>query len=81
MVTVPGGARRPGSDDLDLFADDACFLAFEAYVGTSYDNSDLDYAAAAPNVAAWKAGDRRIWCLVDTSSKAPGSGSVRGTGR
>ena len=48
-----------------------------AYVGSSYDDSDLDYGAVAPSRSAWRAGDHRLWCLVNSATYRGGRGSVR----
>jgi hypothetical protein len=57
-------ARYPDPRDLAAFADDHCLLAFEAYVGSSIDDSDLDYAGVVPSRDAWDAGDRTVACAL-----------------
>ncbi|WP_426573570.1 septum formation family protein [Aquihabitans sp. McL0605] len=81
VVVTPGARKAPGHDNLASFADDACAVAFEDYVGSSVDDSGLDYAAVAPDASAWAAGDRRIWCLADTTTLDVGEGSVRNSHR
>lgn len=74
IVEIPAGSRRPSRDDLAYYADDTCLLAFEGYVGSDYDSSDLDYQPVVPNRSAWDQEDRTLWCLVDTGGQ---SGTVR----
>jgi hypothetical protein len=81
VVVTPGSRKAPSHDNLASFADDACTVAFEDYVGSSVNDTALDYAAVAPDATAWAAGDRRIWCLADTSSLDVGEGSVRNSHR
>src|SRR6266508_2565862 len=57
-------AGYPGPRDLAAFADDHCLLAFEAYVGSSIDNSDLDFAGVVPSPDAWNAGDHTVACAL-----------------
>jgi hypothetical protein len=67
-ASTPGpgvaAARYPDPRDLAAFADDHCLLAFEAYVGSSIDDSDLDYAGVVPSREAWDAGDRTVACAL-----------------
>ena len=58
------GARYPDPRDLAAFADDQCLLAFEAYVGSTIEDSDLDYAGVVPSRAAWDAGSRTVACAL-----------------
>jgi hypothetical protein len=67
-ASTPGpgvaAARYPDPRDLAAFADDHCLLAFEAYVGSSIDDSDLDYAGVVPSRETWDAGDRTVACAL-----------------
>jgi hypothetical protein len=74
VLEVPGASHRPGTDDIGYFADDACLLAFQGYVGQDYDSSGYDYDVRVPSRAAWEAADRTVWCLVDADGAV---GSVR----
>ena len=80
IIEAPAAEDRPSSSDLDLFVDGACGIAFRGYVGSAYDDSDLDYEAVVPDRAAWAAGDRRVWCLLDSSLYRDGEGSARDSG-
>lgn len=81
VTEAPGGEQRPSSEDLGAYADGACLLAFESYVGADFDDSVLDYWALVPDEDAWKRGDRSVWCLVDTTDGHGDDGTVKGTGR
>ncbi len=80
VEVAPTSKVWPGRSDLDYFVDGACAIAFHNYVGTRYDDSDLDYEAIVPSKSAWHAGDRRVWCLLDSSTYQGGRGSARGSG-
>jgi hypothetical protein len=75
----PTGYPDPG--DLAAFTDDYCLLAFEAFVGSDYVDSDLDYTGIIPSRAAWEAGDRRIICALRHVDGDSMVGSARGTRR
>lgn len=81
VLDAPGRSGRPAEADLEAFGDDACLLAFEQYVGSDYDDSDLDYQVVVPDRSAWDRGDRSVWCLVDTTDGFGQDGTVRGTHR
>jgi hypothetical protein len=51
-------------DDLSRFADEACLVSFEAYVGETYDNSQFDYYAVIPSEPMWASGTKTIHCLL-----------------
>jgi hypothetical protein len=70
----------PGYSDLDADADDACYDAFEAYVGDSYDDSDYDYGYFDPDEAEWRNGERRVVCVVLAGLDDHLTGSVRNGG-
>jgi hypothetical protein len=58
-------ADRPFErDDLANFADSACYLAFQPYVGVSYDESDFDYLPVIPSEKAWESGERTVHCVL-----------------
>ncbi len=74
---IPASDRRPGDDALDAFVSEACALAFRSYTGDDPETTTLDIGAVVPDRAAWTAGERRIWCLVDSSGANDGVGSIR----
>ena len=59
--------------------EDACVPAFEGYVGRAYDDSGLDYWGVPPSADAWAAGDRSLFCLLDSGLYNDGEGSARGS--
>lgn len=55
----------PGPLLIDEFAVDACFEAFEPYVGLSYEFSRFDYGWMTPTLEGWTdAGDHEILYLL-----------------
>jgi hypothetical protein len=81
VITAPGERSTPGDDMLATFVDEACTMAFEDYVGSGVNESELGYGGVAPSDEAWAEGDRRVWCLVDTTILEPGEGTVRNSRR
>jgi hypothetical protein len=51
--------------ELGAFADQACLLAFEPFVGTTFELSEYDYSAIVPSPAAWSEGVRTVHCVLD----------------
>jgi Septum formation len=79
VVAMPDVARPPGGDDLEFFVDDACRLAFADYIGENFDDSGLLFWAVPPSDQAWQAGDRQLYCLLDSIDHNDGRGSARGS--
>jgi len=73
--------RYPNADDLAAFADDHCLLAFEGFVGSDFDGSDLDFTGIIPSRAAWEAGDRTVACALWQADGDSMVGSARDSGR
>jgi len=80
LVEELGDGGWPGYDSVDGSADEACYDAFEPYVGTSWEWSDLDYGYFLPDQGEWTAGEHRVVCVVLGSQDAL-RGSVQGSGR
>jgi hypothetical protein len=80
IAALPDTRLPPGDTDVDFFADGACRLAFEDYVGDDYDTSTLFFGAVVPSDRAWEEGERRVFCLLDASGYRDGRGSARGSG-
>jgi hypothetical protein len=80
VASMPDTQLPPGDTNVDFFADGACRLAFEDYVGADYDSSALFFGAVVPSSRAWEEGDRRVFCLLDSSGYRDGRGSARGSG-
>jgi hypothetical protein len=54
----------PADAAFDAYVADNCYPAFAAYVGKSYDDSELSIYWLAPTTEAWGAGDRSVQCAV-----------------
>jgi hypothetical protein len=74
------GGRFPRTD-LATFADSACTLAFEPYVGRGSDSSDYDYRPIVPAEAAWNDGVRTVHCVLFAPDGEPDVGSAHRSGR
>jgi hypothetical protein len=81
LVEELGDGAWPGYDDVDVSADEACYDAFEAYVGRSWELSDLDYGYFLPDQGEWAEGEHRVVCAVLPRSEDALRGSVQGSGR
>jgi hypothetical protein len=81
VPTIGGDLAHPvNRDDLAAYADDACYLAFEPYVGATYDDSSFDYVAVLPSPRAWTAGERTVYCLLAPYDTDTTTGSANGSG-
>ena len=54
----------PSDDAFDQYVVDNCNPAFATYVGTAYDDSELDVYWLVPTDDAWRAGDRTVQCAA-----------------
>ena len=61
VATMPAG-DYPGSEGFADYVSQTCIPAFEAYIGTAYDDSVLDIFWLEPTVEAWADGDRAVQC-------------------
>lgn len=69
----------PGDATISAFSLDACLGPFEAYVGMSYAESNLDFAFLAPTAEGWNTnGDRTVTCFLYAADLSKLSGSSRG---
>lgn len=57
-LTTPAEGADP------TFADQFCYDAFAPFVGTSYEESALDYTFLSPTAESWEQGDDVLQCLV-----------------
>jgi hypothetical protein len=81
VPTIGGDLAYPvNRDDLAAYADDACYLAFEPYVGATYDDSSFDYVAVLPSPQAWTAGERTVFCVLAPYDTDTTTGSANGSG-
>lgn len=83
LEDLPQGNDEPYPGDAAIAqqADEICYSSFEAYVGSSYEESALGYSYYLPSPDTWSAGDREVVCIVVDIDGAPLTGSVRGSGR
>ncbi|HUR52473.1 MAG TPA: septum formation family protein [Mycobacteriales bacterium] len=70
----------PGTSDVGYAADSLCEEAFKGYVGTSYQDSELDYEFYAPTEAEWGDGKHQVVCVITPAGDSL-VGSVKGSGR
>jgi hypothetical protein len=62
---APRSAPFPGEEAVNKVAQDGCLKRFEAYVGRTYDGSELQVAVIAPGEKSWKEEhDRAIACIL-----------------
>ncbi|MGY4858816.1 septum formation family protein [Cryobacterium sp. AP23] len=63
----------PGDDVISQAAEDGCVAEFPNFVGTSYEESALDFNYLSPTEGSWENGDREILCIVMGADKTTGS--------
>ncbi len=71
----------PGDDAVFQSAGEGCQGEFEAFVGTPYDQSALDFAPIVPNQVAWDEGDREVSCAVYDPEGGKVTGTLKGAAR
>jgi putative regulator of septum formation len=59
-----GEAEFPGTAEIEEQATSECGSAFEDYVGTSVDDSELEATFLAPSEETWGQGDREVVCIA-----------------
>ena len=66
VVSHPGGgdAPYPSNEEFTQAAAPTCVNAFENYVGTPLDQSEIGMTTITPTPDGWKGGDRQIQCVV-----------------
>ncbi|GAA1731504.1 DUF4190 domain-containing protein [Aeromicrobium alkaliterrae] len=77
-VTLDDGSY-PGDRDVAMQADEACYQEFSAWVGTSYEDSELEYFNYLPTQESWDTGDRLITCVVISMDDV--TGTLEGSSR
>lgn len=81
IATWTGSGGYPTEDAMVGFVIDECIPAFEAYVGRSFQSSQLDFVHFVPVEAGWAAGDRVFQCAMFDPAVAELSESLRNTNR
>jgi hypothetical protein len=70
----------PGDDALTETSWNGCYEAFEAYVGTSYEASELDFYNYQPTKGTWiREKDRTVQCILFSYEDV--TGTLRDSGR
>jgi hypothetical protein len=80
LLQYPGDTF-PGVDVMLDEANELCIGDFEAYVGLSYDESELDVYPFVPTEASWDNDDREIVCALYALDLSKLTGSMRGAAR
>ena len=62
-ASMPEGTF-PGDPGFKTYVQANCFPAFASYVGTAYDDSNLDVYWLQPTAEGWGDGDRSVQCAV-----------------
>lgn len=73
------GSSFPGDEVVATLADDLCVVAFDGYLGVSYQQSVYEFGWLVPTSASWDAGDREVICFIYDPTFAKITGSVEGT--
>jgi hypothetical protein len=80
----PAGSDDPFPGDMPLstYADEQCYQRFPDFVGTSYEQSSLDFVYLFPTEDGWEEiDDRGIVCVLVTMDGSRLTGSSAGSGR
>jgi Septum formation len=78
--TMPPG-DFPTDDGFNAWLEANCAPAFEAYVGTPLENSELEVFWLSPTSEAWNAGERSIQCAINHPTIHRLTESFKGSGR
>lgn len=80
-LAVPGPSY-PGEDALRIAGDEGCLAQFESYVGTPYEDSELDVEPILPEASAWDGrGEPQIRCALFDDAGIPLEEPARGSNR
>ena len=80
-VTTLKNDTMPSRDEMDELVHNTCYETFEAYVGTSPEETTLDYTAMSPTKQTWAKGDRDIVCIAVPTGDEKLTESVRNSGK
>ncbi len=75
------GEPFPGLEAIVAFADNECLARFEGFVGSTFEDSELDVFYLHPQDQSWTLGDREVVCGISTVDGSALEGSVEGSGR
>ena len=79
-ITAIDRQALPSRDEMDDLVFDTCYNTFEAYVGSTPEETSLDYTAFSPTKATWATGDRDIICIAVPTGDDKLTQSVRNSG-
>jgi hypothetical protein len=71
----------PSDDAVTSEAGERCMETFESYVGSTYEESELDFSFLWPTSDSWDAGERTVMCSLRTMNGSKLEGSAAGSGR
>lgn len=77
-LELPAG-DYPGDRTVAVDADEACYQEFDPWVGTPYEDSELDYFTYLPTQESWDYDDRLITCVVIAPDDV--TGTLEGSNR
>ena len=80
QVAEVADSEFPGADAIEEQANSICTDAFEPFVGTGYDVSDLQAGWLAPTEESWADGDRSVVCFAFRIDLEKMTGTVEGSG-
>lgn len=63
--------------DIDVIADEICYVNFESYVGLPIEETYLSYTSLFPTQGSWDGGDREVTCLLHSDDDSLLTGSAR----
>ena len=71
----------PGDASISQSVGDACYDAFEPFVGHDYETSIYDISSLSPTLGSWnELDDREVLCLMDMYDGSKKNGTARNTG-
>lgn len=71
----------PGYEAIGALQQTRCQVAFDDYVGISWEQSAYSLGFSGPTEATWADGDHAIACTLEDANGQPLTGSARGTAR
>jgi hypothetical protein len=75
------GDELPSEAEIEERVDEECLPAFDRFVGTAYEESELDLVSIWPTAGSWDDGDREVLCAVYALDLSKLEGTVAGSGR
>ncbi|OOB90211.1 septum formation family protein [Rathayibacter sp. VKM Ac-2630] len=76
-ITMAEADEYPGEEATTQQAEDECVVAYDAFVGLTYQESKYDFSYYYPTAESWAGGDRTINCLI-TDPEGLTTGSLAG---